>query len=105
MATFRSPSWRCQPFAGSSRPNLGSVVTSLGVTKMISAASETVDQFSTSTTSPARRTSEVSIDPLRDYLQRIGRARLLTAEEEVELARRIEIGVLAGERLEKATGL
>ncbi|CAN5158975.1 N/A [soil metagenome] len=45
------------------------------------------------------RAAEVSVDPLRDYLQRIGRAPLLTAEQEVEFARRIEIGVLAGERL------
>ena len=46
-----------------------------------------------------RGAAQVSVDPLRDYLQRIGRAQLLTAEEEVSLARRIEIGVLAGERL------
>ena len=46
-----------------------------------------------------RGAAQVSIDPLRDYLQRIGRAQLLTAEEEVSLARRIEIGVLAGQRL------
>jgi RNA polymerase primary sigma factor len=46
-----------------------------------------------------RGAAQVSIDPLRDYLQRIGRAQLLTAEDEVSLARRIEIGVLAGERL------
>ncbi len=72
---------------------------------MISAAHETTDRFTTTSPSPARRTSEVSIDPLRDYLQRIARAQLLTAEQEVELARRIEIGVLAGERLETATDL
>jgi len=46
-----------------------------------------------------RGAAQVSVDPLRDYLQRIGRAQLLTAEEEVTLARRTEIGVLAGERL------
>ena len=46
-----------------------------------------------------RGAAQVSIDPLRDYLQRIGRAQLLTAIEEVSLARRIEVGVLAGERL------
>ncbi|MHC5796065.1 sigma-70 family RNA polymerase sigma factor [Lacisediminihabitans sp. FW035] len=46
-----------------------------------------------------RGAAQVSVDPLRDYLQRIGRAQLLTAEEEVSLARRIEVGVLAGERL------
>ena len=48
-----------------------------------------------------RGAAQVSVDPLRDYLQRIGRAQLLTAEEEVSLARRIETGVLAGERLGK----
>ena len=46
-----------------------------------------------------RGAAQVSVDPLRDYLQRIGRAQLLTAEEDVSLARRIETGVLAGERL------
>ena len=55
--------------------------------------------------STSGRGMEVSVDPLRDYLQRIGRARLLTAEEEVFLARRIEVGVIAGERLDTATGL
>ena len=43
--------------------------------------------------------AQVSTDPLRDYLHRIARAPLLTAAEEVNLARRIEVGVLAGERL------
>ena len=43
--------------------------------------------------------AQVSTDPLRDYLQQIGRTPLLTADEEVSLARRIEIGVLAGERI------
>ncbi|MDF2434525.1 MAG: polymerase primary sigma factor [Mucilaginibacter sp.] len=43
--------------------------------------------------------AQVSTDPLRDYLQRIGRTPLLTADEEVSLARRIEIGVLAGEQI------
>ncbi|MET4705573.1 sigma-70 family RNA polymerase sigma factor [Frigoribacterium sp. UYMn621] len=52
-----------------------------------------------STLESPRGAAQVSIDPLRDYLQRIGRAQLLTADEEVSLARRIEVGVLAGERL------
>lgn len=47
----------------------------------------------------ARIYAQVSSDPLRDYLQQIGRTPLLAAEEEVSLARRIEVGVLAGERL------
>ncbi|HEY0259053.1 MAG TPA: sigma-70 family RNA polymerase sigma factor [Lacisediminihabitans sp.] len=52
-----------------------------------------------------RGPAQVSTDPLRDYLQRIGRAPLLTADEEVALAKRIEIGVLAGERLETSPDL
>ncbi|MET4780094.1 sigma-70 family RNA polymerase sigma factor [Glaciihabitans sp. UYNi722] len=47
----------------------------------------------------ARGDARVSSDPLRDYLQQIGRTPLLTADEEVSLARRIEIGVLADERI------
>lgn len=47
----------------------------------------------------------VSSDSLRDYLQRIGRVVLLSAEDEVELARRIEAGVLAGERLATSVGV
>ncbi|MEU1283688.1 RNA polymerase sigma factor [Kitasatospora sp. NPDC005856] len=38
-------------------------------------------------------------DLLRQYLREIGRIRLLTAEEEVELARRVEAGIFAEERL------
>ncbi|MFC0864987.1 sigma-70 family RNA polymerase sigma factor [Sphaerimonospora cavernae] len=41
----------------------------------------------------------VDIDPVKDYLNQIGRTPLLTAEQEVELGRRIEAGRLAGERL------
>jgi RNA polymerase primary sigma factor len=46
-----------------------------------------------------RAFGEVTDDPVRDYLRMIGRTRLLTADEEVSLARRIEVGVLADERL------
>ena len=42
----------------------------------------------------------ISVDPMKDYLKRIGRRQLLTAEEEVELAKGMEAGALAGERLE-----
>ncbi|TXN29009.1 sigma-70 family RNA polymerase sigma factor [Lacisediminihabitans profunda] len=52
-----------------------------------------------------RAAAQVSSDPLRDYLQGIGRAALLTAEQEVDLARRIEAGVLAAERLAQRPGL
>jgi RNA polymerase primary sigma factor len=40
-----------------------------------------------------------SLDPVRMYLRDIGRHPLLTGEEELELARQIHDGVLAGERL------
>ena len=44
----------------------------------------------------------VSIDPVRAYLQQIGRAALLNAEQEVKLAKRIEAGLYAGERVRRA---
>ena len=46
----------------------------------------------------AARTSSTS-DPVRMYLKEIGRVPLLTAEQEVDLARRIEAGLFAAEKL------
>jgi RNA polymerase primary sigma factor len=40
-----------------------------------------------------------SVDSVRLYLRHIGRANLLTAAEEVDLAKRIEVGLYASERL------
>ncbi len=40
-------------------------------------------------------------DPVRMYLKEIGRVALLTAQEEVSLAKRIEAGLIAEEKLEK----
>ena len=37
----------------------------------------------------------LSTDPVKDYLQRIGAVGLLTAEQEVDLARRVEAGLMA----------
>jgi RNA polymerase primary sigma factor len=57
-------------------------------------------------TDEARRQSEDEVavrsttgDPVRMYLKEIGRVPLLSAEEEVELARRIEAGLFASEKL------
>src|SRR5206468_3339730 len=40
-------------------------------------------------------------DPVKDYLKQIGRVPLLNAEQEVELAKRIEAGLFAQEKLAK----
>ncbi|WP_241981121.1 sigma-70 family RNA polymerase sigma factor [Cryobacterium algoritolerans] len=52
-------------------------------------------------TSSVSRYSRASTDAFGDYLRRIGKGPLLTALDEVELARRIEVGLFAGERLAK----
>ena len=44
----------------------------------------------------------VSTDPVRVYLRQIGKVALLNAEEEVELAKRIEAGLFAAERVRRA---
>jgi len=45
----------------------------------------------------------IATDPVRTYLREIGRTALLTKQEEVELAKAIEKGTAAEERLRKAT--
>ncbi|MER7787148.1 RNA polymerase sigma factor [Streptomyces sp. NPDC097640] len=45
------------------------------------------------------------VDQVRDYLRLIARVRLLTAEQEVELAKRIEAGLYAEQRLAEEPGL
>ena len=50
---------------------------------------------------PAARVAAVgaTADPVKDYLKQIGRVRLLSAGQEVELAKRIEAGLFAGQKL------
>ena len=43
-------------------------------------------------------------DPVKDYLKQIGKVRLLNAEQEVELAKRIEAGLFAEEKLARHGG-
>jgi RNA polymerase primary sigma factor len=52
----------------------------------------------------ARKDAEltVSVDSVRAYLKQIGKVALLTAEQEVALATRIEAGLYGGERLRRA---
>jgi RNA polymerase primary sigma factor len=52
----------------------------------------------------AARTSTTS-DPVRMYLKEIGRVPLLTAEQEVDLAQRVEAGLFAAEKLGSEPGL
>ncbi|XEO17194.1 RNA polymerase sigma factor [Buchananella sp. 22MD1512] len=46
-------------------------------------------------------TAGATADPVKDYLKQIGKVALLTAEQEVELAKRIEAGLYAEEKLNK----
>ncbi|HEX3826923.1 MAG TPA: RNA polymerase sigma factor RpoD [Sporichthyaceae bacterium] len=48
---------------------------------------------------PVHEVAVVATDLVRHYLREIGRVRLLSAVEEVQLARRIEAGVFAAEKL------
>jgi RNA polymerase primary sigma factor len=50
---------------------------------------------------PAARVAAAgaTADPVKDYLRQIGRVRLLSAGQEVELAKRIEAGLFAGQEL------
>ncbi|MFC5251173.1 RNA polymerase sigma factor [Streptomyces nigrescens] len=54
---------------------------------------------------PRPETGSPSSDLFRQYLREIGRIPLLTAAEEVELARRVEAGLFAEEKLTHATDL
>src|SRR5207249_8722822 len=45
-----------------------------------------------------------SADPVKDYLKQIGKVPLLTAGQEVELAKRIEAGLFAEEKLAERSG-
>jgi RNA polymerase primary sigma factor len=53
-------------------------------------------------TVPEEDTSGPSTDLVRAYLKEIGRVALLNAEQEVELAKRIEAGLFAAEKLRQA---
>ncbi len=50
-------------------------------------------------------TAGATADPVKDYLKQIGKVALLNAEQEVELAKRIEAGLFAEEKLKAADGM
>jgi RNA polymerase primary sigma factor len=51
------------------------------------------------------QTAGATADPVKDYLKQIGKVPLLNAEQEVELAKRIEAGLFAEEKLADVRGL
>jgi RNA polymerase primary sigma factor len=55
-----------------------------------------------SRTSAASAASPLSADPVRQYLQEIGRVPLLNAKQEIELAKKVEAGVEAAATLDRA---
>jgi RNA polymerase primary sigma factor len=56
---------------------------------------------------PAARVaiSGATADPVKDYLKQIGKVPLLNAEQEVDLAKRIEAGLFAEEKLAEVQGM
>jgi RNA polymerase primary sigma factor len=56
---------------------------------------------------PAARSAAASAtaDPVSDYLKKIGKVRLLNARQEVDLAKRIEAGLFAEEKLAEGVGM
>jgi RNA polymerase primary sigma factor len=59
------------------------------------------------TDEPAHRVGQAgaTADPVKDYLRQIGKVPLLNAEQEVELAKRIEAGLFAEEKLNRGVKL
>ena len=58
----------------------------------------TAATFSASESSPVRRAAPGTVDPTRIYLEAIGKTRLLTADEEVALATRVERNDMSAKR-------
>jgi len=54
---------------------------------------------------PRLAAAGATADPVKDYLRQIGKVPLLTARQEVELAKRIEAGLFADQKLAEGTGM
>jgi RNA polymerase primary sigma factor len=65
------------------------------------------DEEESAALNQARKDAELTLsaDSVRAYLKQIGRSALLNAEQEVDLARRIEAGLYAAERLRAEPGV
>jgi RNA polymerase primary sigma factor len=76
-----------------------------GVPEQAGAAFVLCDADLTDEPAPRVSVAGATTDPVKDYLQRIGRVALLSAEQEVDLAIRMEAGVLAEEKLNSGIAL
>src|ERR1700731_1731446 len=67
----------------------------------ISGVAEVTDELADDVDLPAAQVAVAgaTADPVKDYLKQIGKVPLLNAEQEVELAKRIEAGLFAEEKL------
>ncbi|MDK1473926.1 RNA polymerase sigma factor [Streptomyces sp. 549] len=83
------------PLLGEGEPAAGEAVS----------AEAAVDESPAAVRRPRADSGAPSADLFRQYLREIGRIELLSAAEEVELARRVEAGLFAEEKLARATDL
>jgi RNA polymerase primary sigma factor len=74
------------------------LITDEGIQIVETPEDELEDEAASRADEEAGRTSPTS-DPVRMYLKEIGRVPLLTAAEEVDLAKRVEAGLFASEKL------
>ena len=63
------------------------------------------EDYDENETAPGSDIMTSSVDPVRDYLKKIGKTPLLNAEQEVDLAKRIEAGLFAKEKLDSGAKL
>jgi RNA polymerase primary sigma factor len=82
--------------AASTRPGAAPAAGLPGVAK-----APRLGRLGDTATRPERPTEIGSFDPVRMYLKEIGKVPLLTGEQEVTLAQRIEAGLNAAERIEQ----
>ncbi len=92
---------------GGSRPDQPAAVGSLGVVTVAPDGTEDEEILVFGDDDDDLPAAQVAVagataDPVKDYLKQIGKVPLLNAEQEVELAKRIEAGLFAEEKLAEA---
>jgi RNA polymerase primary sigma factor len=89
---------------GSEARRSGGVVTRPGTAPTTKEPVSRLGKLGEPAARPERHAEMGSFDPVRMYLKEIGKVPLLTAEQEVTLAKRIEAGLHSAERLEQPDG-